>query len=96
MSATNVALLFIGWLFYWLSLARLASKSPTYHAATFAENNLWDMIISLLNIIAIIISHDQLSFELVDLSKPQSLIVAGFASTTIINHFIKQFSNGSS
>lgn len=96
MDRINITLLFIGWMAYWLSMAKLAfnSKAVPFHPGTFAEENFYDMTLSLLNCLAIVISKNQLSFEVVDTTKPVLVLMAGFTSSVIINQAIKHLFNG--
>mgnify|MGYP003342738218 FL=1 len=82
-------LLFLGWLMYWLKgLDELRKANKVFNFALikdFFTQKVFEILISVLSLLAVAIMSDEIPSTLIDLKGNISLFLAGYASSSILN-----------
>lgn len=91
MTPRNILILFLGWLLYWVVKMNATFKQNGYNkdaVKKFILDSVFEIIISILSCAAIIIMGASALDDFLDLTKPISVLIAGYFSSSLIANMI--------
>ncbi len=90
MTTSNIALLFLGWLLYWITTAGVAFKQnrQTFNPVSFLEDSIFEIAGSVITCVTIVLLGPGISSDMIDLKAGISVLGAGYGSASLLNKLL--------